>query len=221
MPQYQECCQLNVKALFFLTSESYLGVTVALAPPGWDLTGKVGPSNEYHFSLCLTLSEFFCHDIGTWVVPKACGGSLKKINFTLWYCILSKWLLLPFIQEICYGINIGNIHVGINDVWMEMWVYKSTGKIMSEQVPKDWWPLIVPECCICGFTQMTKDRKKRLKHKLKVKNSAGAMKYSDKEKVKLTSFIENIYGDMKNRRQWQQIPGTLHRSMGISHIPCF
>lgn len=44
---------------------------------------------------------------------------------------------------------------------------------------------------------MTKDRKKRFKHKVKVENSAGAMKYSDKEKVKLSNFIKNIYGDKK------------------------
>lgn len=60
---------------------------------------------------------------------------------------------------------------------------------MSEQVPKDWWALIAPECCTCDFMKMTKERKKNLKHKVKVENSAGAIEYSVKEKVKFTNFI--------------------------------
>lgn len=60
---------------------------------------------------------------------------------------------------------------------------------MPKQVAKDWWALIAPEPSTCDFMQMTKERKKKLKHKVKVENSAGAIKYSVKEKVKFTNFI--------------------------------
>lgn len=114
----------------------------------------------------------------------------KIINVTLWYYILLKWLILPFIQEIFYRIiNIGNIHVGINGMWMKMQAFKSTRKRISEQVPNNWWALIAPEHCTCDFAQMTKERKKKLTHKVKVENSAGAIKYSVKEKVKLMNSI--------------------------------
>lgn len=45
---------------------------------------------------------------------------------------------------------------------MEMWVYESTRKKMSEHGSKDWWVLIAMEDHICDFMQMTKERKKKL-----------------------------------------------------------